>query len=128
MKHAKIGLATAVSLLALAALASPLGARQAASKSSAETPPERVHLYVVDIRTKSPVPNALVFALSKDGQKLAMDRTDAYGEAFLPIAPATDIIDYVIVDAQYYHIGGVRWVAGLKDYYIPITSQLEQPK
>jgi hypothetical protein len=126
MKRMMLGSFATLVILALAALSPRLEARQATSKPTTEAPPERVHLYVVDIRTKSPVANALVFALSKDGQKLAIDRTDSYGEAFLPIAPATDIIDYVIVDAQYYHIGGVRWVAGLKDYYIPITSQLEQ--
>jgi hypothetical protein len=64
------------------------------------------------------IANAVVWILGRDGQTLADGRTGACGIARLPMPREEDEPTYVLVDADGYFVGGVRWTPGLQEYYV----------
>lgn len=89
----------------------------AANRASDKT----VRIEVADSSNHRSIKDARVFVLSAEGKELASATTDNHGVAVLPFLGEGDHPRYVIVEHPAFFLSGMRWQAGLDDYYVLAT-------
>lgn len=67
------------------------------------------------------ISNATVWVLARDGRRLSEGMTRPGGIAHLDMPLEEDEPAYVLVDAEGYFVGGLRWNPGQREYYIELT-------
>lgn len=77
---------------------------------------DAICIVVLDADSRRGIPNARVLTVSSRGLIDTGVVTDELGEA--SIATQTGDVRYIIVDHDSYFIGGLRWMEGVREYYI----------
>ena len=90
-----------------------------AARLSCATPTIRVE--VKDSDSHRPVQNARVTIIGADGKEVSSGATDAAGVASVAEPPSGTTPKYVLVEARQYFISGLRWIDGVREYYILMT-------
>lgn len=115
----------AVWLLWLFSCTAPAGVRgpQGAEQADVGTMERRagswIRVIVEDAREPhNPVKEARVFIVTKDGQERTIAETDELGTAKFLVADVPTEPKYLLVESGHHFIGGVRWMEGMREYYI----------
>jgi hypothetical protein len=80
-----------------------------------------VKVMVVDSQTHEPLPKARVFVLSESGAQLAEAWSDDLGLAALPNIGNDRRPKYLLVERPFAFIMGREWLAGQREYYMPMV-------
>lgn len=80
-----------------------------------------IRIEVANSANHRSVSGARVFVLSEEGKELASASTDDHGIAHLPDLGEADRAKYVVVEHPAFFLSGMRWQAGLREYYILAT-------
>ena len=67
------------------------------------------------------IKEARVFVLSADGKELESATTDDHGIAVLPLLEENQHPKYIVVEHPAFFLSGMRWQAGMEEYYILAT-------
>jgi hypothetical protein len=95
------------------ALLQPTTASKAADKS--------FRVEVANASNRRSIKEARVFVLSVDGKELESATTDDHGIAVLPLLDESLHPKYIVVDHPAFFLSGMRWQAGMEEYYILAT-------
>ena len=88
-----------------------------ASKAGAKT----FRVEVANASNHRSIKEARVFVLSADGKELESATTDDHGIAVLPLLEESQHPKYIVVEHPAFFLSGMRWQAGMEEYYILVT-------
>jgi hypothetical protein len=92
------------------------------AQAPSEAPDEgRVRVEVVNSSNHRLIAGAKVFVLGETGTELAAGTTDDHGVAILRVPVARERPKYILVEHPAFFLSGMRWQAGLQEYYILVT-------
>ena len=82
---------------------------------------ETFRVRVANASNHRSIKEARVFALSVDGKELGSATTDDDGIARLPLLEENQHPKYIVVEHPAFFLSGMRWQAGMEEYYILAT-------
>jgi hypothetical protein len=92
------------------------------SYASMTSAPEEIDVLVVDAKTHEGLQAARVFVLDETGKENAAAKTDKLGRVTLHVTlPAGSAPRFLLAEHSTHFITGVRWVPGLREYYLHAT-------
>jgi hypothetical protein len=80
-----------------------------------------VRIEVVSSSNHRSIKEARVFVLSTEGKELASATTNDHGIAALPFLEESQHPKYIVVEHPAFFLSGMRWQAGMEEYYILAT-------
>jgi uncharacterized protein YfaS (alpha-2-macroglobulin family) len=80
-----------------------------------------ISVEVVNSSNHRAIKDTRVFVLSVEGQELASATTDDHGLAALPRLEESQHPKYIVVEHPAFFLSGMRWQAGMEEYYILAT-------
>ena len=80
-----------------------------------------VRIEVVNSSNHRSIKEARVFVLSTEDKELASATTNDHGIAMLPSLEKNQHPKYIVVEHPAFFLSGMRWQAGLEEYYILAT-------
>jgi hypothetical protein len=82
---------------------------------------KNVRVEVANSSNHRSIKDARVFVLSEEGKELGSATTDGHGRATLPFLEESLHPKYIVVEQPAFFLSGMRWHAGLEEYYILAT-------
>jgi hypothetical protein len=76
---------------------------------------------VANASNRRAIKEARVFVLSAEGKELESATTDNHGIAVLPRLEENQHPKYIVVEHPAFFLSGMRWQAGMEEYYILTT-------